>query len=65
MNFSKYIFFLHIVAVVNSALPDEQQNKKKRTKKQPFSLKFDSEVDFANSFAKGRVSISSATIEIY
>ena len=42
---------------MNSASTAEQQNKKKRTKKQPFSLKFDSEVDFANSFAKGRVCI--------
>lgn len=54
-------------AVVNSALPDEQQNKKKRTKKQPFSLKFDSEVDFANSFAKGRAAttLSKATLAKY
>ena len=44
-------------AIMNSASTAEQQNKKKRTKKQPFSLKFDSEVDFANSFAKGRVCI--------
>lgn len=46
---------------MNSALTTEQQNKKKRTKKQPFSLKFDSEVDFANSFAKGRVCIYPVT----
>lgn len=54
-------------AIMNSALTTEQQNKKKRTKKQPFSLKFDSEVDFANSFAKGRAAttLSKTTLAKY
>jgi len=33
----------------------EEQNKKKRTKKQPFTIKFDSEVDFGKSFSRGKV----------
>lgn len=54
-------------AIMNSASTAEQQSKKKRTKKQPFSLKFDSEVDFANSFAKGRVAttLSKTTLAKY
>ncbi|KAK2572341.1 Condensin complex subunit 2 [Acropora cervicornis] len=54
-------------AIMNSASTAEQQNKKKRTKKQPFSLKFDSEVDFANSFAKGRAAttLSKTTLAKY
>ena len=41
---------------MNSAsTAEQQQNKKKRSKKQPFSIKFDNEVDFGSSFAKGRV----------
>ena len=41
---------------MNSAsTAEQQQNKKKRAKKQPFSIKFDVEVDFGSSFARGRV----------
>jgi len=36
-------------------LTAEEQNKKKRTKKQPFTIKFESEVDFGKSFSRGRV----------
>ena len=33
----------------------DQQNKKKRARKEPFTIKFDSEVDFTTNFSKGRV----------
>jgi len=53
--------------LMNSASTAEQQNKKKRAKKQPFSIKFDSEVDFTSSFAKGRAAttLSKSTLAKY
>lgn len=48
----------------NSKPGAEQQNKKKRAKKQPFTIKFDSEVDFGKSFSRGRAArtLSKATL---
>ena len=44
-----------ITGLPNSMPGAEQQNKKKRAKKQPFTIKFDSEVDFGKCFSRGRV----------
>lgn len=53
--------------LINSASTAEQQNKKKRAKKQPFCLKFDEEVDFELSFAKGKAAttLSKSTLAKY
>lgn len=44
---------MSLLGLVNSTA--EQQSKKKKSKKQPFTIHFDSEVDFASSFSKGKV----------
>ena len=41
--------------MANSISTADQQNKKKRARKEPFTIKFDSEVDFTTNFSKGRV----------
>ncbi|KAJ7356351.1 hypothetical protein OS493_025460 [Desmophyllum pertusum] len=53
--------------LTNSMSTAEQQNKKKRAKKQPFTIKFDSEVDFGSSFSKGRAAttLSKLTLAKY
>ncbi|CAH3123316.1 unnamed protein product [Pocillopora meandrina] len=45
----------------------EQQSKKKKAKKQPFTINFDSEVDFASSFSKGKAAttLSKTTLAKY
>lgn len=44
-----------VTGLPNSMSAAEEQNKKKRAKKQPFTIKFDSEVDFGKRFSRGRV----------
>ena len=58
LNIDLSIFFLsliHNLGLANSISTADQQNKKKRTRKEPFTIKFDSEVDFTTNFSKGRV----------
>ncbi|RMX41808.1 hypothetical protein pdam_00012481 [Pocillopora damicornis] len=45
----------------------EQQSKKKKAKKEPFTINFDSEVDFASSFSKGKAAttLSKTTLAKY
>ena len=58
LNIDLSLFFsiIHNLGLANSTSTSDQQNKKKRTRKEPFTIKFDSEVDFTTNFSKGRVS---------
>lgn len=53
--------------LANSISTADQQNKKKRARKEPFTIKFDSEVDFTTNFSNGRAAttLSKSTLAKY
>ena len=55
VDLSLFFSLIHNLGLANSISTADQQNKKKRARKEPFTIKFDSEVDFTTNFSKGRV----------
>ena len=55
IDLSLFFSLIHNLGLANSISTADQQNKKKRARKEPFTIKFDSEVDFTTNFSKGRV----------